>query len=68
MMNCRQATRLLSDAQEHGLSLKNRLALRMHMMMCSGCRNFAAQMETLRGLARTYAKGVEAGKETGRSP
>lgn len=59
MMNCQQATRLLSDAQERELSLKDRAALKFHVMMCSGCRNFGKQMGTLRDIAHGYAKGTE---------
>ncbi len=59
MMNCQQATRLLSDAQERELSLKDRAALKFHVMMCSGCRNFGKQMGTLRDIAHSYAKGQE---------
>jgi len=57
MMNCSQATRLLSEAQERELPLKNRAVLKIHVLMCSSCRNFAHQMDTLRQLARAYSKG-----------
>lgn len=59
MMNCQQATRLMSDAQERPLSFKERAALKMHVAMCSGCSNFLQQMGTLRDIARIYAKGSE---------
>ncbi|PCJ90142.1 MAG: hypothetical protein COA46_12215 [Porticoccaceae bacterium] len=62
-MNCQQATRLLSDAQERKLSLKDRAVLKMHVMMCSGCRNFSQQMGDLRDITRAYAKGTEADTE-----
>lgn len=65
MMNCQKATRLMSDAQEASLSLKERASLRLHLMMCSGCRNFSKQMGALRDIARTYAKGAQA--EEGRA-
>ncbi|MCR8921876.1 zf-HC2 domain-containing protein [Dasania sp. GY-MA-18] len=58
MMNCQQVTRLLSDAQERELSLKERTALKVHTMMCSGCRNFGQQMGTLREIARKYVNGT----------
>ncbi len=57
MMNCQQATRLLSEAQDRELSLKDRAGLKMHVVMCSGCRNFGRQMGTLRDIAQSYAKG-----------
>jgi hypothetical protein len=57
MMNCRKATRLLSEAQDRELSLPERAALRLHLMLCSGCRHFGMQIPTLRQIARAYAKG-----------
>lgn len=59
MMNCQQASRLLSDAQERQLSLKERTALKFHLLMCTGCRNFSRQMGTLRYIAHTYTKHSE---------
>lgn len=59
MLNCYQATRLLSEAQEHPLSLRERLSLKMHVMMCSGCRNFGEQMHVLRRITRAYAEGAD---------
>jgi hypothetical protein len=35
------------------------MSLKMHVMMCSGCRNFGRQMHTLRQVARAYAKGED---------
>lgn len=59
MLNCKEATRLFSEWQERTLDLKERMSLRMHTMMCSGCRNFGEQMHTLRHVARAYAKGKD---------
>ena len=62
MMNCHQTTKLLSDAQERKLTWKERLAIRLHITMCYGCRNFADQVPLLRTVARAYAKGNDVGK------
>lgn len=59
MLNCREATRLMSKAQEHPLNLGENLSIKMHVMMCSGCRNFGKQMHTLRQIARAYAEGAD---------
>ncbi|MFZ1546199.1 MAG: zf-HC2 domain-containing protein [Candidatus Nitrotoga sp.] len=56
MINCRNATRLLSEAQERPLSITERMALKLHVIMCSGCQNFKDQMDTLRLMTRAYAK------------
>ena len=65
MMNCKEATRLLSDAQERELSLKEKSTLKIHVMMCSGCSNFARQMNILRDFSHAYTKGGEDGGDDG---
>lgn len=57
MPNCHDATRLMSEAQERDLAFKERLSLKIHVMICSGCRNFGEQMHTLRLAMRAYANG-----------
>jgi len=57
MLNCRNATRLMSESQERKLALAERMSLQMHVMMCSGCHNFKDQMVTIRSMTRAYAKG-----------
>lgn len=52
MINCEKATRLMSDAQERPLNLKEKTELRFHTMMCSGCRRFGEQMSQLRNFTR----------------
>lgn len=59
MLNCQEVTRLYSESQERTLNLQERMWLKMHVMMCSGCRNFGKQMHTLRQVARAYAKGAD---------
>ncbi len=56
MMNCQQATRLMSEAQERPLSLKEQAELKVHTLICSGCRQFGQQMLLLRQLTRGTRK------------
>jgi len=48
MLSCREATRLLSDAQDRRLSVAERVQLRLHVLMCGGCRRFGLQLGRLR--------------------
>lgn len=57
MLNCEEATRLMSDALERPLTRGERLSLQVHRMMCRGCRNFGPQLQGLREAARHYAQG-----------
>jgi hypothetical protein len=47
MLNCKEATHLMSAAHERELGLRERIALRLHLLMCMGCRNYDRQMEFL---------------------
>ncbi|WP_329604330.1 zf-HC2 domain-containing protein [Undibacterium griseum] len=59
MLNCQNVTRLYSESQERPLTLQERMSVKMHVMMCSGCRNFGEQMHILRQAARTYVQGAD---------
>lgn len=45
---CRQATELASAAMDRELTRGERLALRLHLLTCRGCRRFRAQLAALR--------------------
>jgi len=57
MLNCYEVTRLLSAAQDRPLSLKEQLSLRLHLLVCGGCRHFEQHMKVLRLTARGFARG-----------
>lgn len=60
MLNCKDTTRRLSEAQDRDLSLSEKLRLQMHLAMCCGCRNFSKQMDFLRTACKRYtAKEVQ---------
>lgn len=48
MMNCKQATHLMSQSQDRELSLPERIRLRLHLLICSGCLNYNKQMSFMR--------------------
>lgn len=54
MLNCKQATELMSQEQDRALVFKERLGLRFHVAMCSGCRNFRKQMAFLHHACAHY--------------
>jgi len=59
MMNCQQATRLMSEAQERTLSFRENVALRLHLLICSGCKNFSTQIPWLSLLMKAHAHGQD---------
>ncbi len=63
MMNCQQATRLISESQDRPLSWPEKMHLKVHLMMCSGCKNFSLQVPFLSQAMKAYAKGLHQGHE-----
>ncbi|HEY9050329.1 MAG TPA: zf-HC2 domain-containing protein [Gammaproteobacteria bacterium] len=47
MMSCKHATSLMSQAQDRELKLSERMQLRFHLMMCTGCTNYNKQLHII---------------------
>jgi hypothetical protein len=45
---CKQVTHLLLEAQDHKLRPMDRVALRLHMLICDTCPKFMDQMKLMR--------------------
>ena len=48
MLSCKETTRLLSQGEDRKLGFGERVALRVHLAICDGCRNVSAQFKFLR--------------------
>lgn len=59
MMNCQHATKLISESQERALLLPEKVGLKLHLMMCSGCKNFSVQLPFLSQAMKAYAQGYD---------
>ena len=56
MLSCRETTRLLSQGEDRKLAFGERVALRVHLAICNGCRNVSAQFEFLRSAVSRLAE------------
>jgi putative zinc finger protein len=61
MLSCKQTARLLSQGQDRKLGFGERVALRVHLAICDGCRNVNRQFKFLREAVHALAES-EAGK------
>ncbi len=68
MLNCKEATRLMSEAQDRQLSMGEKLQLEMHLAMCRGCRNFREQMDFLRLACRRFMQRRDGGDDGSSHP
>lgn len=56
VISCRESTRLASQALDRELDFGERVALRVHLAICMGCRRAGRQMEFLRRAVRELAE------------
>jgi hypothetical protein len=56
VISCRESTRLASQALDRELAFGERVALRVHLAICLGCRRAGRQMEFLRKAVRELAE------------
>jgi hypothetical protein len=56
IISCKESTRLVSQGLDRELALGERVALRVHLAICVGCRRAGRQMEFLRRAVRDLAE------------
>ncbi|MEZ5560269.1 MAG: zf-HC2 domain-containing protein [Pseudomonadales bacterium] len=59
MLTCEQVTARASALQDAELGLRERLAIRLHFVICRKCRAFARRLRALRGRLATRAAGSQ---------
>lgn len=47
MLKCKQATELMSQSLDRDLTLNERIRLKLHLFICSGCVNCNKQMRLI---------------------
>ena len=56
MLNCKEATSLASQGLDRRLGLLERIALRLHLMVCDGCSRVARQFAFMRKAVQQLGK------------
>ena len=51
MLKCRDIERMAGQLQDDELNWRQRLSMRMHLMMCHHCRRFVRQFAAIKKLA-----------------
>jgi hypothetical protein len=59
MLTCKEVSKLVSDSLERDLPFRQRLGVRMHLMMCSMCRTYKKQTLFLRDLFAGYSRRLD---------
>jgi anti-sigma factor RsiW len=59
MLNCKQSSQLISQSLDRSLTLRERLALKLHLFICNKCKQFSQHMQTLRVALKTMLSSIE---------
>ena len=59
MLTCKEATRLVSEAQDRRLGVAERITLGFHILICHWCRDYARQIRFLTGVLRSNDSRVD---------
>jgi len=55
MLSCREVTRLVSESLDRELPLRQRMSMKMHLMMCKLCSRYSKQLAGLREAVRLHS-------------
>lgn len=58
MLSCKETTRLISESFERRLSLRERLGVRMHLLVCRFCLRYRRQVQFIEDAMR-HLRGSE---------
>jgi hypothetical protein len=59
MFNCKEVTRRVSDSMDRRLPLLERMAIRIHLMMCRYCTRYKKQLAIMRQCLKELATREE---------
>jgi len=59
MLSCKESARLLSQGLDRDLAFGERIALRVHLAICNGCRNADAQFRFLRLAVKQLSRDAD---------
>ena len=56
MLNCKETAQLMSQALDRPLGWRERIALRLHLLICDGCRNAGKQLSFIRDACSAWMR------------
>ncbi len=59
MLDCKQASQLISQSLDRPLTLRERFALKLHLFICEFCKRFSQQVQSLRVAIKMITHSIE---------
>ena len=61
MLSCKEVSELASRSLDQSLPLGRRIAMRLHLFACEGCRRYLEQLRFLRRATRRLSEDMDRG-------
>ena len=59
MLDCQQASQLISKSLDRQLSWRERFAVLLHLLFCKYCKRFSQQLVTMRNAINRLSQSIE---------
>lgn len=59
MLDCKQTSQLISQSLDRKLTLRERFALQLHLILCKFCKRFSQQLQIIRVSVKSLVDEVE---------
>lgn len=59
MLDCKQTSQLISQSLDRKLTLRERFALLLHLILCKFCKRFSQQLQIIRVSMKSLVDEVE---------
>jgi hypothetical protein len=59
---CKEVTRMASEAMERKLPLRQRLEMKLHLLICTLCRRYVKQLQFMHDAVQQHAAQIENGE------
>jgi hypothetical protein len=59
MLSCKQASQIISQSLDRPLTMQERFALKLHLLICKYCKQFSQQLHTLRVALKQMTSVIE---------
>ena len=64
MLSCKEVSRLVSESLDRKLPFRQRIAVRIHLLMCKFCSRYRKQLFFIEKVAHQYAAKGQALRDT----
>ncbi|MCI0692278.1 hypothetical protein L0337_09780 [candidate division KSB1 bacterium] len=58
---CKEVTRMASEAMERKLTLRQRIEMRLHLLICTLCMRYVKQLQFMHDAIQQHAAQIETG-------